>query len=238
MKLVYLGAISTGIVLILGMAMVVPAFMFPTSWEDGKLKVLIQIEIKENSNLPYWCADFGEKLDQDPIKLAVFLTGQIAESYPECIFLVEGVDIGSQGYQYNHIPEISDYLKQLSQIQKGKRVIDAYGGFDSKIFKAPYGATDQNIYSLLSRSGIVADFSNEEQYNLYLDGQFVKNELLTIKNTIDLESKNGSKIVTFSFSNSESVISIFNTIDEIRKYDVQFVNPSDLYGKPLTNRVQ
>jgi len=238
MKLVYLGAISTSIVLILGMAMVVPAFMFPTTTDSEKLKVLVQLEIKENSNLPYWCSDFREKLEQNPIKSVVFLTGKIAENYPECIFLVEGVDIGSQGYQYRHIPEITDYLQQLSQIQNGKRAIEAYGGVDSKLFKAPYGETDQNIYSLLTRSGILGDFSSEEQYNLYLDGQFVKYELLTIENVIELESKNGNQIATFSFDNSKSVNSIFNTIDEIRRHDVQFVNPSDLYGKPLTTRVQ
>ncbi len=237
MKIIYLGAISTSIVVILGMAMVVPAFIFPATGESEKLKVLVQLEIKENYNLPYWCTDFREELEKDPIKSVVFLTGKIAESYPECIFLVEGVDIGSQGYQYQSIPEITDYLQQLSQIKEGKETIEVVGGVESKLFKAPYGITDQNIYSLLTRSGIVADFSSEQQYNLYIGGQFVKFDILTIESMEELENTNGYQIATVSFDNSNSVISIFNTIEEIKKHDVKFVNPSDLYGKALTTRV-
>lgn len=236
MKLVYLGAISTGIVLILGMAMVVPAFIFTSTAEAEKLKVIIQIEITENNNLPFWCIELNEQLEQDRLKSVVFLHGKIAEIYPECIFQGNYVDVGSQGHQYRDITQISDYLQQLSEIQKGKKTIDVLGGFESKVFKAPFGSTDDDIYSLLNRSEILADFSNQNQYNLFLDGQFVKYDLLTLENVDELDSLDNFQTVTFSFNNSESVDSIFTTIKKIKNYEVQFVNPSDLYGKSLTIR--
>ncbi len=237
MKLVYLGAISTSIVLIAGMAMVIPAFIFSTPHESEKIKLLVQIEIKEDKNLPIWCLDFLERLEKNPIKTTVFLTGKVAESHPECIILSDNVDIGSQSFQYENIPKILDYQQQLSQVQKGKRMIESSSGIDSKLFKAPYGATDQNIYSLLSRSGIVADFSSKEQYNLFIDGQFIKFDLQTVENVKELENIDATNLVTFSFSNSDSVDSIFSIIDETQKHNVEFVNPSDLYGEKLTIRV-
>jgi len=234
MKLVYLGAISTSVVLILGMAMVVPAFIFASPAESEKLRVLIQIEIVEDNNLPFWCNEFNDKLEDGGVKSVVFLTGKIAESNPECIFNFSGVDIGSQGYRYQDITQISDYFQQLSEIKKGKITIDDFGGIESKVFKAPFGSTDENIYSLLNRSGILADFSYENHYNLFVDNQFVKFDLITVDDVNDLDSIDSLQIVTFSFNNLESVNSIFDNIDEIKKHRVQFVNPSDLYGESLT----
>jgi len=234
MKLVYLGAISTSIVLILGMAMVVPAFIFASTTESEKLRVLIQIEIVEDDNLSFWCSDLHEKLEYGGIKSVIFLTGKIAESNPECIFNVSGVDVGSQSYRYQDIAQISDYLQQLSEIKKGKIIIDDLGGFESKVFKAPFGSTDENIYSLLNKSEILADFSYDNHYNLFVDDQFVKFDLLTVDNVNDLDYIDNLQIITFSFNNLESVNSIFDTIDEIKKHRVQFVNPSDLYGESLT----
>ena len=236
MKLVYLGAISTSIVLILGMAMVVPAFVFSSTAEPEKLKVLIQIEITEDDNLPFWCTELNKKLDQSKLRSVVFLSGEIAESNPECIIQNSDVDIGSQGYQYHDITKIADYSQQLAEIQKGKKTLDNLGGFESKVFKAPFGSTDDDIYSLLNRSKILADFSINTQYNLFLDGQFIKFDLQTAKNVDELNSFDQSQTVTFSFNNSESVNSIFNTIDKIKNHQVQLVNPSDLYGESLTIR--
>jgi hypothetical protein len=229
-----MGAISTSIVLILGMAMVVPAFIFASTAESEKLRVLIQIEIVEDDNLPFWCSEFNEKLEDGGIKSVVFLTGEIAESNPECIFNVSGVDVGNQGYRYHDITQISDYSQQLSEIKKGKTTIDNLGGFESKVFKAPFGSTDENIYSLLDKSGILGDFSYSDHYNLFVDDQFVKFDLLTVDNVKELDSIDSLQIVTFSFNNLESVDSIFNTVDEINKYPILFVNPSDLYGESLT----
>ena len=236
MKLVHLGAISTSIVLILGMAMVIPAFIFPTTAESDKLKVLVQIEILEGGDLNSWCTELNKKLNQEQIKSVVFLTGKIAQSHPECVINVNGVDVGSQGYRYHDITHMSDYLQQLSEIQKGKQIIDNVGGFKSKIYKAPYGSTDDNIYSLLSRSEIEADFSQEQQYNLFINGQFLKFELQTLETPDEINSEEDYEIVSFSFTNQDSVESIFQTIDEIKHYNIQFVNPSDLANKPLMMR--
>ena len=124
----------------------------------------------------------------------------------------ENIDIGSQTYTYANLTSIPDYTKQLSEVKSGKSAIDYVGKVDSKLFRAPYGSTDGNIYSLLSRSGILADFSYSNQYNKYENGQFIKYDAITynplsnqsnISNT--LSSSNG-KNVLINFDNSIPLI--------------------------------
>ncbi|MFC1933422.1 hypothetical protein ACFLXU_07400 [Chloroflexota bacterium] len=109
------------------------------------------------------------------------------------------------------------------------------------IFRAPFGATDQNIYSLLSRSGILADFSYENQYNVYQDGQFVKYDAITYMardyspgffSTLSQTSKP----VIIVFDDSYSISDTEELISGLKKANVEFVNASELTGLTLTIR--
>ena len=84
--------------------------------------------------------------------LCLFL-GKLAESYPKCVTLFssnDGIDIGSSTYNYINLTSTQDYLLTLEEVKEGKRAVDSIGRLDSKLFKAPSGSTNQNIYSLLT----------------------------------------------------------------------------------------
>ena len=118
------------------------------------------------------CLEF---LEDNHAHATVFVTGVIADRYPSCITAFPHyVDIGSQGYTYTSLNSISDYTLKLEDIRNGKQAIDDAGSIDSKLFKAPYGDVDENIYSLLRRSQIVAEFSYPDHYNLYQNNCFIK----------------------------------------------------------------
>lgn len=147
------GTIATAGVIILGIFTIFPMFLHP----EPRQLVLLSFSIENDQNLPSWCSEIFSILKKYNTGAAIFISGSVAEKFPSCItFVPENIDVGSQGYNYVEIPSISDYSKQLEEIQKGKEVIDRISGFESKLFKSPYGKTDANIYSLLSRAGILA----------------------------------------------------------------------------------
>ena len=236
MKIIQVGAISTGTVIILGLAMVVPAFMQPAH----PLLVLLSFNIVDDENTSQWCNDLSSVLEKHNVKAVVFITGKVAQENPECVSgFSSDIDIGSQTYDYVDLTSINDYAKQLEEIKEGKTVVDKVGNLDSKLFKAPFGATDENIYSLLSRSGILADFSYQNQYNKYYDGKFIKFDLTTqdgLGKSPDyyqnLKPDQGPIII--NFDNHTPIDKIDRFVSELKSSHVRFVSASDLTGIDLT----
>lgn len=238
MKLVNVGVISTGAVIILGIVMVVPAFFPPIQ----KLPILLTFTIDDDNNLPTWCDQLSSILKKHDARAVVFVSGKLAQKYPQCITgFSNKVDIGSSTYDYSQLTSISDYSKQLDEIQKGKSAVDTAGKLNSKIFKAPYGSVDDNIYSLLIRSGILADFSYDNQYNKYYNGQFIKFDLISYDGNkvtstfIDgLEPDKG--IISINYDNSTPVEKIDEFISKLDLGKIKFFNASDITGVDLTVR--
>lgn len=237
MKIVHLGAISTGIVIILGIVMVIPPFLQPSP----PLIVALAFSVVDENGASAWCDDLSSILKKHNLKATVFVTGRIADLYPDCVTVFpENVDIGSQTYDYVSLGSISDYTGQLEEVTHGKQAIDDAGKLSSKVFRAPYGYTDENIYSLLNRSGILADFSYDNQYNKYYNGQFIKFELDSYegqKHTVDFfRSLPTTKPVLIHFDNSASVVDIDDFISSFKSRHISFVNTSELTGIDLTVR--
>lgn len=203
--------------------------------------------INKDMNLPYFCDTIYAIMNKHNVKASIFISGNLAEKYPICVSLFssnENIDIGSQTYSYANLTSIPDYTKQLSEVKSGKSAIDYVGKVDSKLFRAPYGSTDGNIYSLLSRSGILADFSYSSQYNKYENGQFIKYDAITynplsnqsnISNT--LSSSNG-KNVLINFDNSIPLDQIDHFISKLKSANknIKFASASDITGMNLTIR--
>lgn len=232
MKLIHIGAISTGLVIIAGIALVIPAILVP--YLPVSHPIVLSFEIKTADNLPGWCNELASQSKENNFKGVIFIPGEIAQQHPECITLFENFDVGSSTARYSSLENISDYTEQLELIKQGKSLVDKAGNIDSRLFRAPYGYTDQNIYSLLTRSGIEADFSYDNQYNFYHDGQFVRYDLKEISENSKLPDD--SSLVLINFDNSESVDSIIGKIQHIKESYVDFKTPSDLVGKNLTIR--
>lgn len=174
MKLVAAAAVSTTLVVVLGFIMVFPIFFGPAQVET-KQRIMLSFSVSESNDVVNWCKNLSSILDKYDLSAAVFIVGKVAEQNPECVrCFSDKVDVGSQTYSNSNLTSIPDYAVQLEEVRKGKLAVETAGNLISKVFMAPNKATDQNIYSLLSQNGILADFSYDGQYNVYSNTQFIK----------------------------------------------------------------
>ncbi len=203
---------------------------------------MLSFNISDTEDLSTWCSELAAVLEERNIKATIFFPGKIAEENPECLtYFGEGIDIGSQTYNYVDLTSISDFSVQLEEVRNGKEAVDNAGNLYSRVFRAPYGATDENIYYLLSQCGIIADFSYEQQYNLFQNGQFIKYNAITYEGSIDsvesiLNNTRSSDLTIITFDNSRSISQIFDVISRLKNGEVQFVSASDLAETDLTGR--
>jgi peptidoglycan/xylan/chitin deacetylase (PgdA/CDA1 family) len=152
-----------------------------------------------------------------------------------------GIDIGSQTYSYVALPSLKDYAQALDEVKHGKDAVDRAGNINSRLFKAPYGATDQNIYSLLTNSGIAADFSYSSQYNKFEGGQFVKYDLASCGSCGESPDKvrqllNTRSPVMIDIDNTAKTSEIESLVVALKNSDMNLVNASELTGLDLTVR--
>jgi hypothetical protein len=240
-RLNIIATLVTALVIMAGFAMVSPMF-FRTTGTEIKQQVMFSFSISQENEISDWCQDLSTILSTNDIEATVFITGEIAEEYPECILCFsEKVDIGSQSYSNTDLTKITDYSLKLEEVKKGKEAIDSIGNLSSKVFKAPLGATDEDIYSLLSRNEILADFSYKEQYNIYHDQQFIKYDAVTYNGRdrhpaffLTLEEQTCPIIITFDASDDIDYIDEFISNFDIDQF--QIVNVTTLTGLELTVR--
>lgn len=246
MKLVHIGMIATGAVIVLGVGMIAPAFTQHQADSHGIL-LMLSFNIVHPEDAASWCNELSSMLEQHQLKATVFVTGKIAETNPECVrSFSTDVDVGSQTYSYANLVSLGDYPTALEEIQKGKQAVDSAGNLNSLLFRAPDRSTNEDIYSLLTRSDIIADFSYVNHYNKYEGGQFVRYDLKSLPGNSEgmkffsLVSGDDDVVssevpVEIAFDNSMKVGEIDRLVSEIASYqDIHFVNASDLAGVDLT----
>lgn len=245
MKMIQAGTIATGIVILIGLAIILPVYFQKRPISESA--VLLSFSIINDNNVAKWCNDLSSILEKYDLKATVFITGKVAETNPDCVstFSSTTIDIGSQTYNYVNLTSIPDYTVALEEVRNGKEVLDKTGNLNSRLFKAPYGSTDEDIYSFLTRSGIVADFSYAEHYNKYENGKFIKYELAVYDgrgNSSDqlnnIVSSNKGMPVLVNFDNSISIDQIDTFISKLKSMsdNIYFINASDLMGINLTER--
>src|SRR5215831_20601315 len=170
MRISQVGIISTSIVIVLGILIVIQPYI-P---QQEPLAVLLSFDVINSSNLPQWCNDLSVALQKQNVEATIFIPGNVAEQFPQCVKTLSiRNDIGSQTYNYVNLKNL-DYTTQLYEVESGKAAIDKAGHIESRLFKAPFGETDENIYSILNRTDIIADFSYDAQYNKYYNGKYLK----------------------------------------------------------------
>lgn len=239
MNIVRAGIISTTLVIFASFMTFGLIFFEPTPSRP----VLLSFNIVEDNNLPDWCIDLSKTLEKNNVKAAVFVSGKIAEKYPQCVKSFNNdVDIGSQTYSYVNLDSILDYSIQLDEVKHGKYAVDKAGNLDSKLFKAPYGNTDENIYSILSRSGILADFSYSNQYNKFSDEQFVKYNLTSYDGAFHnvgffKNLKFDKNPLMINYNNETPVEEIDHLISKLKSGEIHFVSASELTEIELTKRI-
>ena len=156
------GIVATVAMIVIGVIVSIQPFLQPPK---GPV-TLLAITIADNEEMPRWCEKVAEILNAGRIDAVVFFSGMIAQENPGCVTSFDGhIDIGSSTYGNENLTSMADYSVQLTEVSLGKKAVDEAGNLESRSFKAPYYATDENIYSLLSRSDIVADFSYRDRYH-------------------------------------------------------------------------
>jgi peptidoglycan/xylan/chitin deacetylase (PgdA/CDA1 family) len=233
------GIISTTLVVIASFMTFGLIFFEPTPSRP----VLLSFNIAEDDHLPDWCIDLSKTLEKNNVKAVVFVTGKIAEKHPQCVQSFDDeIDIGSQTYSYVDLDSILDYSVQLDEVKRGKYVVDQVGNLDSKLFKAPYGKTDENIYSILSRAGILADFSYSNQYNKFSGDYFLKYNITSYDGAYhnvgffkNLKFEESPLVI--NYDNETPVEDIDHLISNMKSDEINFVSASELTEIELSKRI-
>lgn len=214
----------------------------PPQKKTNNPKLMLAFSISNSVDVIEWCQNLSNILKNHSIEATVFFVGEIAEKNPECVTAFGNeIDIGSQTYSNIDLTSINDYSKQLEEVEKGKNLVDIAGNLDSKTFKAPFGTTDQNIYSLLNKNGILADFSYENQYNIYQNDQFIKIEIETfqypeIPSELFSKTNEQSKPIILYLDNNIPIYEIEKLILQLEESNFETVSASNLVGRNLTFR--
>lgn len=246
MKLVHFGAISTGTIILIGVVLVAPSF-FRAQYRSSSpvTPVLLVFDVRESGDakeVSSWCKDLSTFIAEHRVRGAVFVSGKVAQAAPECTSFPPEIDIGSSTYSYSDLTAIGDYAAALDEVQRGKQAVDKAGNLDSKLFRAPYKSTDGDIYSLLERSGIVADFSYDDHYNKYENGLFIRYDAKSYSGSQALAKDPGegpSVPLIVSYDNSAPVDHISEAVLELKSSlggGFEFVSASGLAGLDLTIR--
>ncbi|MCJ7423725.1 polysaccharide deacetylase family protein [Candidatus Bathyarchaeota archaeon] len=239
MKLKHAAAISTTMVIVFGIAIVSPFFLRNPKPNQ---KVMLVFDVLDYSEVEEWCYNLSSILEYQNVKATVFIVGKVAENNPKSVSCFgQKIDVGSLTYTYSNLTSISDYSLQLEEVRKGKQAVDNAGNIYSRLFKAPFGSTDDNIYSLLSRCDILADFSYQTHYNLYLKDKFLRFEATSYngsKNSANFISSLPKTLepIIIEFDDTCSTAYIGKFISELRNSGVDLVNASEIAGKNLTLR--
>jgi len=203
---------------------------------------MLSFSILDVGNVSDYCNTLSDVLEKLELKATVFFVGRVAEQNPDAVAILDDdVDVGSQTYSYVDITSISDYTLQAEEVSEGKRAVDDAGNLGSRLFKAPYGATDENIYSLLSRSGILADFSYEDHYNVYRDGRFLKYKAAIYdwseySAEFFLSLQGSDSPIIIEFENTRAVADVSAFVSKLKSGDFEFVKASEIAGIDLTLR--
>jgi peptidoglycan/xylan/chitin deacetylase (PgdA/CDA1 family) len=241
LRLKHAAILTTVLVLVAGFAMISPLFL-RLDRAEPKQKVMLSFSVSESDDVVEWCKALSSILNGYNVGATVFIVGEVAEQYPQIVSCFgDKVDVGSQTYDNIDLTSIADYSLKLEEVKEGKIAVDGAGNLYSRVFRAPFGATDQDIYSLLSRSGILADFSYDNQYNLYEDGQFVRHNAAVYEGRdyspdFFLTLPNISEPLIIVFDSTCPISSIESFISELKKGRLEFVNASQLAGFTLTSR--
>jgi len=241
LRLIVTAVLATTIVIVLGFLTIIPMF-YGSPEVEVKKQIMLSFSILDSYNIVDWCKNVSSVLKTHNLGATVFIVGKVAEQNPECVTCFsERVDIGSRTFSNLNLTSLADYDAQLEEVTKGKIAVDTAGNLFSRVFKAPNQATDQNIYSLLSLNGILADFSYDCQYNIYIDNQFMKFEAAVFEGAscstdLLLALEPTPKLSILHFESGYPTQLIEDLIISLENGQFDFVNASEVSGLDLTVR--
>jgi peptidoglycan/xylan/chitin deacetylase (PgdA/CDA1 family) len=176
LKLQQVAAIITVLVIVAGAVIISPLFFRHDQLQvEPKQVVMLSFTVSEADDVDEWCQNLSSILSSYNLPATIFIEGKIAEQNPQTVKCFGNkVDFGSLTYDNVNLTTIDDYSLKVWEVEQGKEAVDDSANTNSTIFQAPNGATDEDIFSILSSSGIIADFSYKDHFNIYRNGRFEK----------------------------------------------------------------
>jgi polysaccharide deacetylase family protein (PEP-CTERM system associated) len=96
-------------------------------------------------------------LEDNNVKATFFITGKVAEQYPDCVreIFSQGHEIASHGYSHTMLDKLSS-KEALVEIKRSKDVLKKITGINPKGFRAPswsINTSNLEVYNLLQKKG-------------------------------------------------------------------------------------
>jgi len=239
MKLSHVATITTALVIIVGICLISPMF-FRVPSPKNQPHVALFLYVTGEGNSTSWCREVGSHLGAET-KATVFFIGEVVDENPEIVSSFgPHVDWGSLTYHYRSLLSSDDYTAQLLEIQEGKMAVDAAVNVDSKLFAAPFGIVNNNIFSQLKRSGITADFSYSDHYNKLWNGTFITMPLKFVEGLNlkfgDLPKNANDPPTVIIFHSTTSSAQVIQTFQELKEAGFGLLSASDIVGFDLIER--
>ncbi len=241
MRLFHVAIVSSAFIIAFGILIVIPNFVRPYS--DQKLTVMLSVSVVDPENVSAWTADLAVFFRETGIGASIFFVGKIAEAFPNSVReFSDNVDIGSETYGYVDLASLNGTDQQLEEIDRGKFAVEYAGNLRSRLFRVSLGSTDGSIFSLLGISGVVADFSYGDHYNVRVNDQWIRYECSSFNGSEDSQVfftalSATKRLRILNFNNTVPVSDIIKIVFQLRgRQDVEFVNASQVSGFNLTER--
>ncbi|MFI6604781.1 polysaccharide deacetylase family protein [Nonomuraea sp. NPDC050536] len=102
-----------------------------------------------------YTAKLLDTLKKEKVKATFFLMGQHVEKYPKLARrqVAEGHAIGNHTWDHPHLPAMTDQ-QILDEIRTTQEAITTATGQRAKLFRPPYGDTDQRVLDLVGQEGL------------------------------------------------------------------------------------
>ena len=237
MKLKQVAAIITALVIVAGAAMISPLFFRQDQLQvEPKQVIMLSFTVSEADNVVEWCQNLSSILSSHNLSATIFIEGKTTEQNPQIVkYFGNQVDFGSLTYDNVNLTAIDDYSLKVWEVEQGKEAVDDSANTNSTVFQAPNGATDEDIFSILSSSGIVADFSYKDHFNVYRNGRFEK----IVAEVVDANDCSTEYLLKRQITASPLIIQFDNTLTTeqidsflfgIKAGSFDFVKSSQLVG--------
>lgn len=226
--------IATALVIIIGLAMISPLFLKQDQAHlENKQIIILTFTVLKADNVEDWCQNLSSILISQNLPATIFIEGNVAEQNPKTATCFgTNIEFGSLTYNNVNLTSIDDYSQKLWEVEQGKIAIDKVANVNSQIFKEPNGNIDDDIYSILNRSGIAADFSYTDHFNIYRNDRFeiIIAEVINANNSsIEylLNRERTDSPIILQFENTQPTEQIQSFLSSLKTGQFDFVRSSE-----------
>ncbi|WP_158088706.1 polysaccharide deacetylase family protein [Thermoactinospora rubra] len=170
-------------------------------------------------------AELLDTLAKAKVKATFFLVGKQVEQRPELArrALREGHELGNHTYSHLELTALADY-QVSNELRAAQQAIEEATGAAPKIFRPPYGKTDDRILALAGEAGLAQVTWTDTTLDWSLrDTEKIKKTVLKLSGRDD--------VILMHDTVPQTVKAVPGLIKELRKRGFHLVTVSTLAGK-------